>query len=156
MTVDGIVGFIRLIAGKYLVVIRRSEEIGKVNGSPINKVLEASLLPLSNNLERLSEELQRREYQYTNNFSKFLESFEFYFSHHYPLTHSLQRAHLLKKKYQVDSLSWRHADSRFFWNRNLVKDFFDSKFSSWIVPLVDGCSSFLSLSFSFSFLPPTF
>ena len=82
---------------------------------------------------------------YSTNFSKFLESYEFYFSHHLNLTHSYQREYILKKKYNVDYLDWKYSDPRFFWNKNLVKEFFDPTYSSWIVPLLDGCKKIYTL-----------
>ena len=128
-----------------MIVINRSEEVGRINGAPVFKVMESSLIIITPNFQRLSEDLQRMEMNYSTNFSKFLESYEFYFSHHLNLTHSYQREYILKKKYNVDYLDWKYSDPRFFWNKNLVKEFFDPTYSSWIVPLLDGCKKIYSL-----------
>ncbi|GAV02270.1 hypothetical protein RvY_12860 [Ramazzottius varieornatus] len=69
----------------------------------------------------------------------------FYYSLTMDLTNSMQRQYELRVKTSsaADSQkrpSWHSADERFFWNRNLWKDFslLDAEESHWIVPVIQG------------------
>ena len=71
-------------------------------------------------------------------------SHSFYYSLTMDLTNSMQRQYGIRKNAAgTDSQkhpNWRSADDRFFWNRNLWKDFstLNAEECHWIVPVIQG------------------
>ncbi|KAF9971087.1 hypothetical protein BGZ73_006013 [Actinomortierella ambigua] len=126
MTIYGVIGFIRLLAGEYMIVITDRTKIGRIGENDIFKVKDYKVLPLSRNNLALSQ----------------TQSGEFHFSYDYELTHSLQRQSLLKSSTQP---LWQRADERFFWNYRLQQKFIehskkhkDQDLSNFILPIING------------------
>ncbi|KAF9406010.1 Phosphoinositide phosphatase sac1, partial [Podila epigama] len=55
MTIYGVMGFIRLLAGEYMVVITERTKIGRIGDNDIYKVKDYKVLPLSRNNLALTE-----------------------------------------------------------------------------------------------------
>ena len=54
-TIHGIIGFINLIAGSYLIVITSKVRVGDINGQAIYKVQTTDIIPYARNLSHLNE-----------------------------------------------------------------------------------------------------
>ncbi|GJJ73667.1 phosphatidylinositol 4-phosphatase [Entomortierella parvispora] len=142
MMIYGIVGFIRLLAGEYMVVITDRTKIGRIGEHDIFRLKDYKVLPLSRNNLALSEAQTNDEATYINLLHSHLQSGEFHFSYTYEMTHTLQRQSALRTSTQP---MWRRADERFFWNMRLQSKFIDHSnhfhdqdLSNFILPIVNG------------------
>ncbi|KAG0049080.1 hypothetical protein BGZ83_006057 [Gryganskiella cystojenkinii] len=138
MNIFGVIGFIRFLAGEYMVVITERTNIGRIREHDIYKIKDYKVLPLSRNNLALTEAQIGEEASYLSLLHAHLQSGQFHFSYGYELTHTIQRQSALKD----DKRSiWERADERFFWNRRLQSKFIDEKqqdLSSFILPIVNG------------------
>ncbi|KAF9954367.1 hypothetical protein BGZ70_010590 [Mortierella alpina] len=142
MTIFGVIGFLRLLAGEYMVVITERTNIGRIGDHDIFKVRDYKVLPLSRNNLALTEAQIGEEASYLSLLHAHLQSGLFHFSYGYELTHTLQRQSALKDSTQP---IWERADERFFWNRRLQSKFIDHSvknkdqdLSKFILPIVNG------------------
>ncbi|KAF9177286.1 hypothetical protein BGZ51_008757 [Haplosporangium sp. Z 767] len=148
MTIYGVIGFIRLLAGEYMVVITERTKIGRIAENDIFKVKDYKVLPLSRNNLALTEAQVAEEASYLSLLHSHLQSGLFHFSYGYELTHTLQRQSELKGSALP---IWERADERFFWNRRLQSKFIDhttankdQDLSRFILPVVNGFAEFKS------------
>ena len=104
------------MADKYIVIITKSQPMGKLRGSTIYKVISTELLPLR---ERPLHD--QDEDTYLNLLRNILKSGPMYFSYGLDLTNSHQR------QAGTDSSKplWMRADDRFFWNKFIASDLID-------------------------------
>ncbi|ORE02789.1 hypothetical protein BCV72DRAFT_43735 [Rhizopus microsporus var. microsporus] len=132
----GVMGFIKLLAGEYLLVITERESIGSIHDKNIFRVGAFQILPLARNLDKLTEEEKSREQYYVNLLESHLRTNTFYFSYDYDLTQSMQRQLQLNSN---DPL-YKRADERFFWNRFVSSKLIDSELdlSEYILPVMQG------------------
>ena len=94
VVVYGIVGFIQLHAGEYMIVITGYERVGSLNGKDdILRATTFQILPLPHNLSRLSEQQIDEEQTYVHLLQDHLRQNTFYYSYTYDLTRSIQRQH---------------------------------------------------------------
>ncbi|KAG0062048.1 hypothetical protein BGZ90_003280 [Linnemannia elongata] len=142
LTIYGVIGFIRLLAGEYMVVITERSKAGQIGTKDIYKVKDYKVLPLSRNTLALTEAQVGEEASYLSLLHSHLQSGKFNFSYDYELTHSLQRQAELKGNTQP---IWERADERFFWNKRLQSKFIDhttknkdQDLSRFILPVVNG------------------
>ncbi|KAG0234357.1 hypothetical protein BGW41_001185 [Actinomortierella wolfii] len=142
MTIYGVIGFIRLLAGEYMIVITDRTKVGRIGDHDIFKVKDYKVLPLSRNNLALSQSQIAEEASYLSLLHSHLQSGEFHFSYEYELTHTLQRQSLLKGSTQP---LWQRADERFFWNYRLQQKFIehskkhrDQDLSNFILPIING------------------
>ncbi|KAG0350434.1 hypothetical protein BG005_010051 [Podila minutissima] len=142
MTIYGVIGFIRLLAGEYMVVITDRTKIGRIGEDDIFKVKDYKVLPLSRNNLALTEAQVSEEASYLSLLHSHLQSGLFHFSYTYDLTHTLQRQAELKNSTQS---IWERADERFFWNSRLQSKFIehsnkskDQDMSNFILPIFNG------------------
>ncbi|KAG0368045.1 hypothetical protein BGX24_002973 [Mortierella sp. AD032] len=122
LTIYGVIGFIRLLAGEYMVVITERSKIGQIGAKDIYRIKDYKVLPLSRNTLALTEAQVGEESSYLSLLHSHLQSGKFNFSYDYELTHSLQRQAELKNNTQP---IWERADERFFWNKRLQSKFID-------------------------------
>lgn len=101
---------------KYIIVITKSQPVGKIRGSLIHKVISTDLLPLR---ERPLHDAD--EDSYLSLLKYLLKSGPMYFSYGLDLTNSFQR----QAKSDTTQPIWRRADERFFWNKFITTDFTD-------------------------------
>ncbi|KAG0198584.1 hypothetical protein BGX28_007973 [Mortierella sp. GBA30] len=142
MTIYGIVGFIRLLAGEYMIVITDRTKAGRIGEHDIFKLKDYKILPFARNNLALSEAQIGEESSYISLLHAHLQSGEFHFSYEYELTHTLQRQSDLRGNTRP---LWERADERFFWNYRLQSKFIDhtrshkdQDLSNFILPIVNG------------------
>ncbi|KAI9485809.1 MAG: SacI homology domain-containing protein [Benjaminiella poitrasii] len=151
LVIYGILGFIRLQAGEYMIVITNCHRIGTLmHGADILRATAFQILPLSRNPVNygLTGQQLDDEQKYIHLVESHLQQNGFYFSYKYPITLSLQKQ--VDKFANIDDHeiynSWRHTDTRFYWNRylseKLIAATVNSKtqqdFSSFILPVIQG------------------
>ncbi|KAG0209131.1 hypothetical protein BGX33_005829 [Mortierella sp. NVP41] len=142
LIIHGVIGFVRLLAGEYMVVITERSKLGQIGEKDIYRVKDYKVLPLSRNTLALTEAQVGEEASYLSLLHSHLQSGMFNFSYEYELTHSLQRQAELVNNSQP---TWERADERFFWNKRLHSKFIDQtlkdgqqSLSRYILPVVNG------------------
>lgn len=146
MTIYGIIGFIRLIAGEYMVVITDRIKIGRIGDHDLFKLKEYKVISFARNNLGLSEAQINEEATYISLLHSHLQSGQFHFSYGYEITHTQQRLSEIKG----DKRSiWERADERFFWNYRLQSKFIDhtknhrdQDLSNFILPIFNGFAEF--------------
>ncbi|KAF9204038.1 hypothetical protein BGZ49_005750 [Haplosporangium sp. Z 27] len=146
LNIHGVIGFIRLLAGDYIIVITEKSKVGQISGHDIFKVKDYRILPLSRN--NLTQAQIGEEASYLSLLHAHLQSAKLHFSYGYELTHTLQRQSELKDSTQH---IWERADERFFWNKRLHANFInhtasnkDQDLSKFILPVMNGFAEFKS------------
>ncbi|GAN04253.1 conserved hypothetical protein [Mucor ambiguus] len=139
LNVYGLLGFIQLFAGDYMMTITKREQIGTIQGKAIYRVGGFQILPLAQDTSRLNENQKSQEQTFVNLLESHLKNNTFYFSYDYDLTQSIQR----QAQFSSDKLAeplYKRADERFFWNRFVATKLIDAKFdtSSFILPVMQG------------------
>lgn len=89
----GIIGTIRLLACRYMIVITEAERVGSVAGQNIFKIVATEILPYSRSLLHLSEKQIQNNTTYLEMIKLVLNEPYFYFSYTYDLSHTMQRLH---------------------------------------------------------------
>ncbi|KAI1317511.1 hypothetical protein EDD11_008318 [Mortierella claussenii] len=142
MMIYGILGFIRLLAGEYMIVITDRLKVGRIGEHDIFKLHNYKIMPFSRNNLALSEAQTGEEASYISLLHSHLRSGEFHFAYGYDLTHTLQRQAELRGSLRP---VWERADERFFWNYRLQSKFIDhtqrhkdQDLSNFILPIVNG------------------
>ncbi|KAF1799276.1 SacI homology domain-containing protein [Mucor lusitanicus] len=139
LNVYGLLGFIQLFAGDYMMTITKREQIGTIQGKAIYRVGGFQILPLAQDTSRLSEEQKSQEQTFVNLLESHLKNNTFYFSYDYDLTQSIQRQAQFSSEKLAEPL-YKRADERFFWNRFVATKLIDAAFdtSSFILPVMQG------------------
>lgn len=89
----GIVGTIRLLASRYLIVITSAERIGTIAGQQIFKIVSTEIIPYARSLLHLNERQKQNNATYLEMIKNVLNTPHFYFSYTYDLSHTMQRLH---------------------------------------------------------------
>lgn len=139
LNVYGLLGFIKLGAGDYMLTITKREQIGSIQDKAIYRVGAFQILPLAENLAGLNEEQRAQEQSFINLLESHLKNNTFYFSYEFDLTQSLQR----QSQFSAEKLNeplYKRVDERFFWNRFVSSKLIDAKFdvSQYILPVMQG------------------
>ncbi|KAG2231346.1 SacI homology domain-containing protein [Thamnidium elegans] len=139
LNVYGLMGFIKLWAGDYMLIITKREKIGTIHNKTIYRVAGFQILPLASNLSNLNETQRAEEQNFVNLLETHLKNNTFYYSYDYDLTQSVQR----QNQFGPDMVSaplYKRADERFFWNRFVSSKLIDAKFdvSDFILPVMQG------------------
>ncbi|KAL4716016.1 hypothetical protein ACJJTC_003805 [Scirpophaga incertulas] len=135
--VCGFLGSIKLISGMYLVVAKYRVSVGKLNGHEIYQLAGSDIIPYARSTTHLTPKQIEDNATYERMVRAALETPGIYFSYGYDLTHSLQRLHSMAPQFQKLSLSNR-ADTRFFWNSHLLKDYGQTQFARFALPIIQG------------------
>lgn len=132
----GLMGFIQLLSGDYMLTITEREIVGSIKGKNIYRVGAFQILPLAKHLDTLTEEQKEQEQYYVSLLESHLRTNTFYFSYDYDLTQSMQRQTGLNDS---DSL-YKRADERFFWNKFVSSKLIDLNvnLSEYILPVMQG------------------
>ncbi|KAF9113818.1 hypothetical protein BGX27_000722 [Mortierella sp. AM989] len=137
LNIYGVIGFIRLLAGDYIIVITERTKVGQISGHDIFRVKDYRVIPLSRN--NLTQAQIGEEASYLSLLHAHLQSAILHFSYGYELTHTLQRQAELKNNTQH---IWERADERFFWNKRLQTKFIEHSkqqdLSRFILPVING------------------
>ncbi|CBQ67575.1 probable SAC1-recessive suppressor of secretory defect [Sporisorium reilianum SRZ2] len=140
MSVQGIVGIIKLHSSEFLVVITSKKKVAEIAGADIYMATEFRTLPLD---KEANPSLLKHPVEKTllGLLKAHLYSAPFYFSYDYDLTSSMQRQAGLTNK---SAPLWQRTDDRFFWNRFLMQKLVDTTqsgahdLSRFILPCVFG------------------
>eukprot|EP01114_Cavostelium_apophysatum_P012537 TRINITY_DN2828_c0_g1_i1.p1 TRINITY_DN2828_c0_g1~~TRINITY_DN2828_c0_g1_i1.p1 ORF type:complete len:1101 (-),score=229.55 TRINITY_DN2828_c0_g1_i1:34-3336(-) len=133
----GCLGIINFLAGGYLVVISERELIGMLKSKPVYKILETKTIQIPVDYSELNEEEKKVERDHMGMLDQFLGSCNFYFSHGFDITQSLQAQSQFTSE-QLQQPIWKRADKRFFWNHYLTKKLQIAGLDEWIIPVMDG------------------
>lgn len=136
-TIYGVAGTIRLLAGTYVLVITSRKEVGNYLGFPIFRVTSMKFLSCNEAL-RFSTSQEKKDEAYFMTLLRTVEStLGLYFSYETDITLNLQRRSKLAEGWTSKS-TWKQADPRFVWNRNLLDELIERKLDEFIIPLVQG------------------
>lgn len=89
----GIIGTIKLLACRYLIVITDATEVGTIAGHQIFKIVATDVIPYTKSSLHLSEKQMQSNSTYLEMIKSVLNTPYFYFSYTYDLSHSMQRLH---------------------------------------------------------------
>lgn len=89
----GIIGTIRLLACRYLIIITEAIEIGTIAGHQIYKIVATEVIPYTKSSLHLSEKQLQNNSTYLEMIKSVLNTPHFYFSYTYDLSHTMQRLH---------------------------------------------------------------
>ncbi|CAK7564994.1 MAG: Phosphoinositide phosphatase sac1 [Sporothrix epigloea] len=120
-SIKGILGIIQLRLDKYVIVITKDEQIGRLKGHMIHRIVKVEFLPVHE--RQLSDPDEDR---FLSLLRSFLKSGTMYYSYTLDLTNSFQRQaaqqDAARATGQTESPLWMRADDRFFWNRFVQSD----------------------------------
>lgn len=152
-TIYGVVGTIRLLAGTYLLVITSRKEVGSYLGFPVFRVMSMKFLSCNDAL-RFSTSEEKRDEAYFMTLLKTVEStVGLYYSYETDITLNLQRRCKLAEGW-TSKPTWKQADPRFVWNRNIMEELIECKLDRFIIPLLQGniLKLFMPCAFLFTYL----
>ncbi|ORX56736.1 hypothetical protein DM01DRAFT_1319763 [Hesseltinella vesiculosa] len=139
LVIYGIMGFIQLHAGDYMLVVTGRESIGSIQGKPIYQANRFEIIPLANGVANLPADQQTDEGVFVDLLQQHLKSGVIYYSPSYDLTQSLQR----QAKLDASQPLWKRSDERFFWNKFISSKLIDAaetdpEFGAFVMPLLQG------------------
>ncbi|XP_046738405.1 phosphatidylinositol-3-phosphatase SAC1 isoform X1 [Diprion similis] len=139
----GIVGTIRLLACRYLIVITDAERVGTIAGHQVFKLVSTEIIPYMRSLLHLNEKQISNNTTYLEMIKSVLNTPHFYFSYTYDLSHTMQRLHNTTPEFLQMPIHER-ADLRFVWNAYLLQELTSRpEQHRFCLPIIHG---FLSLS----------
>ncbi len=115
-SISGILGIIKLKLDKYIMVITKSQPMGRLRGHMLYRVVSVEFLSLR---ERPVHDPD--EDTYLSYLKALLSKGPIYFSYSIDLTNTFQR----QAQSDLSQPLWRRADDRFFWNRFVQTDLID-------------------------------
>ncbi|KAJ9662335.1 Phosphoinositide phosphatase sac1 [Neophaeococcomyces mojaviensis] len=115
-SIAGILGIIKLKLDKYVIIITKTEPMGRLRGHMVYRVVATEFLPLR---ERPVHDPD--EDTYLAYLKALLANGPMYFSYSIDLTNAFQR----QAQADLTQPLWRRADERFFWNRFVQTDLID-------------------------------
>jgi len=134
-SIAGILGIIKLRLDSYIIIITKSQAVGRIKGHQIYKIVSTEFLPLRERQIHDPDEDTSLKYLQT-----LLKNGPMYFSYSFDLTNSFQRQAQSNDREPL----WQRADDRFFWNRFISSTLIDfrggktqGKVSSGANPAVD-------------------
>lgn len=140
MSVQGIVGIIKLHVSEFLVVITSKKKVAEIAGADVFMATEFRVLPIE---KEANPSLLKHPVEKTllGLLKSHLYSAPFYFSYDYDLTSSMQRQAAVN---DPGAPLWQRTDDRFFWNRFLMQKWIETTqstgqdLSRYILPCVFG------------------
>ncbi|KAI8959826.1 putative SAC1 protein [Daldinia sp. FL1419] len=112
-SIPGILGFLRLRLDKYVIIITKSQPMGRLKGHMVYKIISTEFLPMRERQIRDPD-----EDQFLSLLKTYIMKGPMYFSYSLDLTNSFQRQATMDNS----SPLWMRADDRFFWNRFVQSD----------------------------------
>lgn len=122
----GILGFIRFLEGFHLILITKATQVAQLGFHSLLKIEDTTTIYLSTESRSLSNE----ESRYVRMFQSVDVTSNFYYSHTYDLTHSLQ-----------ENIVFRPTayEEKYVWNSYLLRPFLLSRVDSrWVLPVIHG------------------
>ena len=133
---EAIFGIYDLLSGQYVSLVVESEPYVTLANFSLRKVKKILILPLFRNGRVLSESKQRDENRYLELLHMAFSEHHFFFSLQHHVTLTQQRIAKLSANESSGPL-YACADSRFFWNANLIGHLVDCNAGAdWIVPFM--------------------
>lgn len=144
--IAALIGVIKLKTNKYAIIANRVEDVGKLNGNTIFKLVEHKIVPVNKDLRKDNDESQ-----YLSLLETHLSNSTLYFSYTYDLTNSVQRNEELNAG--SGKAVWQKADERFFWNHYVTQDLQklsidDPRVSDFIQPMIYGYAKVVDTVFN--------
>jgi len=134
---EAIYGIYHLLKGAYIALLVESEVWVSVPKINIRRTKKIIVLPLFQSEVVLSESQQNDENQYLELLRLGFKEHQFFYSANYDLTHTQQRLAKLRLNKGLNTAApWKTADSRFFWNLDVISDLISCAASKWIVPFM--------------------
>ncbi|CAO3590086.1 unnamed protein product [Absidia cylindrospora] len=130
----GLVGFIQLQAGEYLIVITGRENICAIQGKQIYRASAFEIIPLAHGLSGLTSQQQHDESTYVDLLQQHLKSGALYYSYGFDVTNALQR--------QAESDHKEPLWKRFISTKLIESANSQPEFGSFILPLLQGFIEF--------------
>uniref|UniRef100_A0A2P2M298 Phosphoinositide phosphatase SAC6 n=1 Tax=Rhizophora mucronata TaxID=61149 RepID=A0A2P2M298_RHIMU len=137
LTIFGVIGMLKLVAGSYLIVIAERERAGSYLGHPIFKVTSLKIFPCDHSLKNSPAEQKRLETEFSRLLNIAESTSGLYFSYDTNLTLSAQRLHDLGDESKLLPL-WRQAEPRFLWNNYMLEVLIENKLDPFLLPVVQG------------------
>ncbi|CAH1712042.1 unnamed protein product [Aphis gossypii] len=137
----GIVGFVRLLEGYYMILITKRRRVAVIGREIIYKIEDTSMIYLPNDAYRIPNVNEPR---YLKIFQSVDLSSNFYFSYSYDVTHTLQVnmsiAQNVPNDLSGDSVFVTRScpNKIFVWNDYLLKDVRDKLHPDWILNIMHG------------------
>ncbi|XP_055383120.1 phosphatidylinositol-3-phosphatase SAC1 [Condylostylus longicornis] len=135
--VCGVLGTIKLISGRYLIVATHRIFVGLINGQVIWRLAGYDIIPYIPTTMHLTQQQKLQNEKYFEMLKKVLDTPFLYFSYSYDLTHTLQRLHSIPPDLFMSGLL-DSADHRFVWNNYLLRNFNCSEMKAFALPIVLG------------------
>ncbi|PIN17579.1 Phosphatidylinositol-3,4-bisphosphate 4-phosphatase [Handroanthus impetiginosus] len=137
LTIYGVAGTIKLLAGTYLLVITSRKEVGLYLGNPVYQVTSMKFLSC-NEASRFLSGREKRDEDYFMTLLKIVESTPgLYYSYGTDITLNLQRRCKLAEGWMSKPI-WKQSDPRFVWNKNILEELIENKLDGFIIPLLQG------------------
>lgn len=138
---ESIFGFYDLLSGTFVSLIVESEQFVETSNISIKKALKIIVVPLFRSGRILSSTKQVDEDKYLELLHLSFSQHSFFFSTTFDITHTQQRQALLTNRQLTDPL-WARANSKYFWNREVVLDMIACQADDWIMPLMSAFIEF--------------
>lgn len=116
----GILGITKLISGDHLIVIKKADLVGTINGSEIYHVTQTEIIPFNKSTLSLNEKQRWYNKNFVDMISLVLATQGFYYSTSFDLTHSLQWLSENATPNFKSLPMMERANPRFVWNRHLM------------------------------------
>ncbi|KAI8580280.1 hypothetical protein K450DRAFT_280022 [Umbelopsis ramanniana AG] len=141
----GIMGFIKLLAGEYMIVITNRKRVGQIRGQDIYRITSFEIVPFVKDLSSLTPAQAADEQRYVDLLTDHLKINTFYMSYTYDLTQTIQRQAQFSKE-TMNQVPSQRADDRFFWNKFISTKLIDaakttenpSELYKYILPVMQG------------------
>ncbi|KAK7571960.1 hypothetical protein V9T40_014432 [Parthenolecanium corni] len=153
MTIFGVLGRIKLLAGYYLIVITERKLMGQICGHDIWKIENVEIIQFPKTLLHLTQKQEEANKMYVSMLKHVFSTPDFYYSYTYDITYSLQRLHNTPPDF-VTIPMFRRADPRFIWNSYLLEQFcIVQDLHKFCVPVIHGFVSINPYSFEYNGVP---
>ncbi|KAK0425805.1 hypothetical protein QR680_009396 [Steinernema hermaphroditum] len=138
-SIFGIVGVVKLISGNGLIIIKRAELVGEINGHDIWTILETEVIPYKKGTMHLTEKQRRFNKHFIDMIQLVLSTGGFYYSTTFDITRTFQWLSENATPGFRDLSLMERADDRFVWNRYLSAQFIaDGRLGKYTLPIMHG------------------
>lgn len=149
ITIFGILGKIRLLAGYYLIVITERTRMGPMLGHDIWRIDNIELVPFPKAFLHINQKQEEVNKIYVSMLKSVFSIPDFYYSYTYDITHTLQRLHNTTPDFLSIPI-FKRADSRFMWNAYLLEEFcIIPDLHKFCVPIIHGFVSINPYTFEY-------
>ena len=131
----GLLGFVRFTEGWYCHLIWSKKQVGVIGGHPIYTIQETKLIPVNKSKLTSTENRMKSAYEACD-----LSGGDFYLSHTYELTHTLQENVKARQHAKDKGSSAVTSNDRFIWNALALRGLIMCVGvpSCWILPIIHG------------------